>query len=125
MTDNYEQMTDAELQREIAERRGWTEIIFSSPFLVGREPGNIRPNENRYIIPNWPQNANVALELCGESHVCLGRRVTEDDTRWYAMINPALGCQYVGWAEDEHVNPHARAISIASLRWQDAKGGTE
>jgi hypothetical protein len=77
------------------------------------------------MIPNWPQDVNAALELCSENHICLAQRVIDDTPRWYAMIDPRLGRQYVGWADDKHKNPYARAITIAKLRWQDAKGKAE
>jgi hypothetical protein len=136
---DYEQMTDDELRAEIARRFGWHIVRQSEQtgyFLADSEDNihfgcyehDLLTVIERYgpfgmlkMIPNWPKDANAALELCGESHVCLGRRVIVDDTRWYAMINPIFGFQYVGWVEDEHKNPHARAISIAWLRWKDAE----
>jgi hypothetical protein len=135
MTD-YEQMTDTELQRVIAERLGWTckteshgsRTVHKLYTPTGRYVVQVwsqcdSPTWNLLVkyLPNWAQDSNAALELCGESHVYLGRHVTEDDTRWYATINPSFGRNFVGWAEDEHTNPHARAITIAWLRWKDAE----
>jgi hypothetical protein len=117
MTD-YEQMTDTELQTEIAKRLGWTEIVFSRPYLVGREPGDIRPDENRYIIPKWPQDANDALEL-------LNKFMTLSITLEWNSILEKWSCRILLAHRllpiDAKNTTLARAISIAWLRWKDTE----
>jgi hypothetical protein len=120
MMDTYEQMTDTELQTEIATRLGWTEIVFSRPFLVGREPGNIRPDENRYIISNWPQDANDALELLSDMDV-----ITIDQRNIDVWIYRFPGDEIHVDAStiDYPLTPQtiARLWSIAWLRWKDSE----
>lgn len=69
-----ESMTADELRREIAERKGWTDLHVSTGFrsgqLFARQPEY--PKEPRTETPDWPRDLNAAWKLWDEmrEHDC-------------------------------------------------------
>lgn len=114
MTD-FSTMTDGELRRWIAERLGWTEIkeelsrmrdLEGEPISVWA--GRDTSGEVEYI-PDWPNDANAALELFKQFH---GIGLEWFNNRWTI----ASGTKWLAGNDSA-----ARAICEAWAQWHEAK----
>jgi hypothetical protein len=129
MTD-YEQMTDTELQRVIAERLGWTckteshgsrtvHKLYTPAghymVQVWTQGGSSVWSNLVEYLPNWPQDANTALEL-------LNKFMTLSITIEWNSILAKWSCRILLAHRllpiDAKSTTLARAISIAWLRWK-------
>ena len=68
-----DEMTHDELRREIAERLGWRDLDIttwweesyeSDPYEAEILTGTSPLGNTKVRVPNWPEDANAALELC-------------------------------------------------------------
>jgi hypothetical protein len=117
---NYEQMTDNELRHEIAERLGWDHLDWEGDILFGHNPHGTHQLE---LTPNWPQDANDALELLfpdvDDLEICFHDHTLTVD--WFYAHDD----ERFTTAVEQRSASVARAICICWLRWQDAKGKDE
>lgn len=123
--DKYEQMTDGELRRVVAELLGYT---------VRSEPNYnafvLRDANHRFIMsstwegvawnaaPNWPQSADDALALWSDA-----LELTIDIANRYVAITITQTPEDSIMQHFDHFTPQAvaRALCVAWLRWRDAQ----
>jgi hypothetical protein len=140
---NYEQMTDKELCAEIAERLGWTFEVTTAgrnfnntPVIeyIAIDPDGYKHRSFAALAtsqesalakhtPNWPRDANAALELLfpdvDDLEICFHDHTLTVD--WFYAHDD----ERFTTAVEQRPASVARAICICWLRWQDAKGKAE
>lgn len=105
-------MTNTELQRAIAELRGWTGIIHSaSKYLLAHRPEQIAGERLR--VPNWPQDTHAAVvDLLAEME---GFTLEYWREHWSICTGIEVVCS---------ADTPTRAISEAWLAWKRGNDGS-
>jgi hypothetical protein len=114
MMTEYAELTNDEINREIAGRLGWMYLGWIGSRLYGVMPGPDMDSGHR-TVPNWAGSVDAALGLpvdYEENCVSLQKSPGQE---WCHIIEGRR--QYwEGWNEDA-----ARAISESWLRYDDAR----
>lgn len=135
-TQDYAGLTDAELTRAVAEKRGWRDLepfgytmmignrYHKKVFYEGTEPTTSKTNE---LVPDYSADLAAALPLL--------REMNQDDDTLYALFYDhtlrqwgVLRAVHLDWNEDSIDEAwcggdtrDARAICLAWLAWKDER----
>lgn len=127
----YDDLSNEDLRRVIAERLGWTYIgedfgiRHQDSGLYGYPPGRVAVG-NTEPVPNWSESVDAALGLevppideWSSSTFYLEGWEGKDNRKWRCV----LPCKELDhWQAIGYADTPARAICLAWLSWKDAHG---